>query len=67
MNRLAARAIKLEARGRKGWRSYIGQPATAWPDGALLGFLGAELGRPQGHEPTEAELQAIAAGWDCER
>jgi hypothetical protein len=67
MNRLAARAIKLEARSRNDWRSYIGQPATAWPDEALLGFLGERLGRPQGHEPTEAELQAIAAGCDCER
>ena len=63
MNRLTARVIKLEAVGRRGWRSFIGKPIGQWTDEALLGFLGEDQGWPLDYEPTDAELEAIAAGW----
>ncbi len=63
MNRLEARVVRLEAAGRRGWRAFIGRPVEEWPDEALLGFLGEGQGWPPDHEPTDAELEAISAGW----
>ncbi len=63
MNRLEARVVKLEAVGRRGWRAFAGRPIEQWPDEALLGFLGERQGWPPGHDPADAELEAIAAGW----
>ena len=62
MNRLEARMVKLEAAGRCGWRAFVGRPVEQWPDEALLGLLGESQGWPPDHEPTDAELEAIAAG-----
>jgi hypothetical protein len=62
VNRLGVRVAKLEAAGRRGWRAFIGRPVEQWPDEALLGFLGEGQGWPPNHEPTDAALEAIAAG-----
>ena len=62
MNRLEALVVRLEAAGRHGWRVFIARPIEQWPDEALLGFLGEGQGWPPDHEPTDAELEAIAAG-----
>lgn len=63
MSRLGARVVRLELAGRRGWRDCIGRPIEEWPDEALVGFLGEDQGWPLGHQPTDAELEAIAAGW----
>ena len=61
MNRLEARVIKLESRGRNGWRAYAGVPLGQWPDSALEGFLSEAEDWPPGYEPTDEELAAIAS------
>ena len=61
MNRLEARVIRLESRGRNGWRACIDRPMEQWPDDALLGFLGEAEGWPPGHDPPDAELRAVAS------
>ncbi len=63
MNRLEVRVVSLEAASRRGWRAFIGRPVEQWPDEALLGFVGEGQDWPPNHEPTDAELEAIAAGW----
>lgn len=59
----AARIIKLEAASWRSWRAFIRKPIEQWTDKALLGFLGEDQGWPLHHDPTDAELEAIAAGW----
>ena len=61
MTRLEARAIKLEARGRNGWRAYAsaGVPLEQWPDKALEGLLAESEGWPDDHVPSDEELRAI--------
>ena len=68
MNRLEARVLKPEGRGRGGWRAYAGVPLAQWPGEALHGFLAESGGWPPDHAPTDEELGATApfATWTDE-
>ena len=61
MTPLHRRVVKLEGFGRNGWRAYAGRPAGQVHDGALLGYLGEKMGWPDGYDPTDDELRAIAS------
>jgi hypothetical protein len=64
MKPIERRVVRLESLGRNGWRAYAARPAGWVPDTALLGYLAEVMGWPPNYEPSDAELEAIAAGED---